>query len=134
VSAANALRPGRWLVEVGEDGYILWSRIGPDDKAHGGAGEDLRLPGVNAWLDWQRDRPDPTESEPETVHVDLVEYEWRRCTDGVVLKRQLMPSYMSHSPMGRVYHGAHDLYVRYQQPGADWLHIHHWGVEQETRP
>jgi hypothetical protein len=36
VSTASALRPGRWLVEVGEDGYVLWSRIGPDDKAHGG--------------------------------------------------------------------------------------------------
>jgi hypothetical protein len=33
--------PGRWLVEVRDDGHLLCSRINEADVAHGGSGPDL---------------------------------------------------------------------------------------------
>jgi hypothetical protein len=48
------LDPGRWLVEIGTDGHLA-CRINAADRAHGGDGPDLHLPGVNAWLDSRRE-------------------------------------------------------------------------------
>ena len=45
--------PGRWLVEVREDGATMMSRIEDDDRAHGGGGEEFRMPGINQWFDDQ---------------------------------------------------------------------------------
>ncbi len=47
--------PGRWVIEVSADGDLLAARINADDRAHGGDGPDLHLPGVNAWLDGRRE-------------------------------------------------------------------------------
>jgi hypothetical protein len=45
------LTPGRYLVEITDDGARTISRIGEDERAHGGPGPDLHIPGVHAWLD-----------------------------------------------------------------------------------